>query len=48
MKPDKEKHISEKLQQYLWRLIKERDNKKKIHIMFWGGEPLLYFEQILL
>lgn len=46
MKPDKEKHISEKLQQYLWRLIKERDNQKKIHIMFWGGEPLLYFEQI--
>ena len=46
MTKNDEKHIGEKLEKYLWRLAKERTKKNKIHIMFWGGEPLLYYQQI--
>ena len=45
MKPDSDKHISDKLRKYLWSVACKTQSTKK-RIMFWGGEPLLYFEQI--
>lgn len=46
MKPDSNKHISDKLKKYLWKSVAYKTQSTPIRIMFWGGEPLLYFEQI--
>lgn len=46
MKPNSNKHMSDKLKKYLWKLVAYKMQSTPIRIMFWGGEPLLYFEQI--
>lgn len=44
MKEDTPKAMTDDVKKFIWRLVNKKKNK--LTLMFWGGEPLLYFNQI--
>ena len=46
MKHDMKKQVSDKLKKFLWS-VACKTQSTPIDILFWGGEPLLYFKQIV-